>query len=255
MRPTYADLSLLIDAPRSPTARRACRCSARSPASRWRSCCGAARLAGLGAARLTRSRHPMTDVNRRVLPGFSLSLGYTLLYLSLLVLIPLAACFLKASSLRSTQFVAAVWTPRARAAYGLTLGTSFVAALINVLLGVLVAWVLVRYEFPLQAAVRRRWSTCRSRCRRRSPAWSTRASTSQNGWLGQFLVPLGIEGAYSRLGHRAGADLHRLPVRRAHGAAGARGPRGRDRGGGGLPRRHPLADVLARDPADRCCRR
>ncbi|MBP1687929.1 MAG: ABC-type sulfate transport system, permease component, partial [Deltaproteobacteria bacterium] len=61
----------------------------------------------------------MIDVNRKVLPGFHLSLGYTVFYLSLLVLIPVAACFLKAASLSFDQFWATVWTPRARAAYGL----------------------------------------------------------------------------------------------------------------------------------------
>ncbi|MGH7898919.1 MAG: sulfate ABC transporter permease subunit CysT, partial [Candidatus Binatia bacterium] len=92
----------------------------------------------------------MIDVNRRVLPGFHLSLGYTVLYLSVLVLIPLAACFLKASGLSFEEFAATVWTSRARAAYALTVGASLAAAAINVLLGVLVAWVLVRYEFPLK---------------------------------------------------------------------------------------------------------
>jgi hypothetical protein len=80
-------------------------------------------------SRSTEAPHPggsmTTDVNRRVLPGFGLSLGYTVLYMSLLVLIPLTACFLKASALDLDQFVAAVWTPRARAAYGLTIGASF----------------------------------------------------------------------------------------------------------------------------------
>ena len=71
-----------------------------------------------------------------------------------------------------------------------------------------------------------------------------------NGWLGQFLVPLGIEGAYSPAGHRAGADVHRLAVRRADRAAGAARPRRRVGGGRRRPRGDALADVLARDPAD-----
>jgi sulfate transport system permease protein len=93
-------------------------------------------------------RSTMTDVNRRILPGFGLSLGYTTLYMSLLVLIPLTACFIKASGLSPDEFVAAVWTERARAAYGLTIGASLSAALINLPFGLLVAWVLVRYRFP-----------------------------------------------------------------------------------------------------------
>src|SRR5262249_3829964 len=92
----------------------------------------------------------MSTAGRRVLPAFSLSLGYTLTYLGLLVLLPLAACFLKAASLSWPQFWAAVWTERARAAYALTLETSLVAAAANAVLGFLVAWVLVRYDFPLK---------------------------------------------------------------------------------------------------------
>ena len=92
----------------------------------------------------------MASVNRRVLPGFSLTLGYSVFYLSVLVLIPIAACFLKASTLSLDEFVRAVWTDRARAAYSLTFGAAFVAAVVNVGLGLLLAWVLVRYEFPLK---------------------------------------------------------------------------------------------------------
>src|SRR5438876_4111697 len=92
----------------------------------------------------------MAAVNRRVLPGFSLSLGYTVFYLSVLVLIPLGACFLKAATLSPDAFWAAVWTERARAAYVLTFAASFAAAALNAALGLLVAWVFVRYEFPLK---------------------------------------------------------------------------------------------------------
>jgi sulfate transport system permease protein len=140
----------------------------------------------------------MLDVNRRVLPGFSLSLGYSLLYMSLLVFIPLTACFLKAASLSLDEFLAAVWTPRARAAYGLTLGTSFIAALVNVPMGVLVAWVLVRYPFRgsrlLDAVIDLPFAL--------PTAVAGLVYSSlyvQKGWLGQFLVPIGIQGAYSRL--------------------------------------------------------
>ena len=141
----------------------------------------------------------MIDVNRRVLPGFGLSLGYTGLYLSLVILIPMAAGAWKASSLSLDDFWAAVSSDRAVAAYTLTLWTSFVSAFVNVVIGVLVAWVLVRYEFPgkgffdsivdlpfaLPTAV----------------AGLVYSSLyAANGWYGRFLVPLGIEGAYSRLG-------------------------------------------------------
>lgn len=140
----------------------------------------------------------MIDINRRVLPGFRFSLGYTLTYLSLLVLFPLAACFLKASSLGWSDFVAAVWTDRARAAYGLTFGTSLVAATVNVFLGLLVAWVLVRYEFP----GKRLFDALIDLPFALPTAVAGLVYSSlyvKTGWLGQFLVPVGIHGAYSRL--------------------------------------------------------
>src|SRR5687767_5372488 len=90
----------------------------------------------------------MASVNPRVLPGFSLTLGYTIFYLSLLVLLPIAACFVRAAQLSWGGFWGAVWTERARAAYVLTFGSSFAAAAVNLVLGALIAWVLVRYRFP-----------------------------------------------------------------------------------------------------------
>ena len=140
----------------------------------------------------------MTDVNRRVLPGFRLSLGYTLFYLGLLVVIPLSACFLKAASLNLEQFAASVWTPRARAAYALTFGASFAAAAINVVLGVLVAWVLVRYEFPFK----RFFDALVDLPFALPTAVAGLVYSSlyvKTGWLGRFLVPLGIAASYSRL--------------------------------------------------------
>jgi sulfate/thiosulfate transport system permease protein len=138
------------------------------------------------------------EVNPRVLPGFHLCLGYSLFYLSLLVLLPVAACFLKASSLTWGQFWEAVWTERARSAYALTIGASLAAGLINVVLGVLVAWVLVRYDFPFKrlfdALVDLPFALPTA------VAGLVFASLFvADGWLGQFLVPLGIHGAYSRL--------------------------------------------------------
>jgi sulfate transport system permease protein len=81
----------------------------------------------------------MASVNRKVLPGFSLTLGYTIFYLSVLVLIPITACFFKAASLSFDDFWRAVWTERARSAYLLTFGASFAAALANLILGLLLA--------------------------------------------------------------------------------------------------------------------
>jgi sulfate transport system permease protein len=138
------------------------------------------------------------DVNRRVLPGFGLSLGYASFYMSVLVLIPLAAVVLKSSAGGWDQFVAAAWTARARAAYGLTIGASLVAALVNIPFGVLIAWVLVRYSFPgrkvLDAIIDLPFAL--------PTAVAGLVYSSlyvQKGWLGQYLVPLGIHGAYSRL--------------------------------------------------------
>ena len=89
-----------------------------------------------------------TFKKRSNLPGFGLALGFTVLYLSLIVLIPLAATFLKASALSWSQFWHIVSSPRAVASYRLTFGASLIAALVNLVFGVLVAWVLVRYSFP-----------------------------------------------------------------------------------------------------------
>ncbi len=140
----------------------------------------------------------MATVDRRVLPGFSLTLGYTVFYLGILVLLPIMAAFSKASELSPVEFWDAVWTERARAAYLLTFGAAFVAAVVNVFLGLLVAWVLVRYSFPgrrlvdalvdlplaLPTAV---------------AGLVYSALYVENGWLGRFLVPMGVEAAYTRL--------------------------------------------------------
>jgi sulfate transport system permease protein len=88
-----------------------------------------------------------------VLPGFDLALGFALLYLSLIVLIPLSATFLKTFTLSWAQFMAAVSTPRVVASYRLTFGTSLAAALLNGLFGLIVAWVLVRYRFPFKRVI------------------------------------------------------------------------------------------------------
>jgi sulfate transport system permease protein len=140
----------------------------------------------------------MSDVNRRVLPGFGLSLGYASTYMGLLVMLPIIAVLLKSSTLGWDQFVAAVWTPRARAAYGLTLGASLIAAVVNVPFGVLISWVLVRYEFPgrrvLDAIIDLPFAL--------PTAVAGLVYSSlyvPKGWFGRYLVPLGIEGAYSRL--------------------------------------------------------
>jgi sulfate transport system permease protein len=141
----------------------------------------------------------ITFKQRSILPGFGLSLGFTLFYLSLIVLIPLSAVFIKTSSLTWTQFWHIVTAPRALASYRLSFGASAIAALINFVLGLNVAWVLVRYQFPgkrlfdsmvdlpfaLPTAV---------------AGIALTAIYSQNGWIGQYLDKVGIKGAYSPLG-------------------------------------------------------
>ncbi|HEY2784478.1 MAG TPA: sulfate ABC transporter permease subunit CysT [Fimbriiglobus sp.] len=92
----------------------------------------------------------MAATNRRVLPGFRLGLGFTLVYLFVLVLVPLTACLVKAGSLPWDQFRDAVWTDRTRSAYVLTFRAAFGAAVISSVVGAIIAWVLVRYEFPLK---------------------------------------------------------------------------------------------------------
>src|SRR6185436_10618163 len=141
----------------------------------------------------------MASVNRRVLPGFSLSLGYTVFYLSVLVLIPIVACFFKAGTLSFQEFWHAVWTERARAAYMLTFGAAFIAAVVNVVLGILLAWVLVRYSFPGKRLV----DSLVDLPLALPTAVGGLVYASlyvKSGWLGRYLVPLGINGAYTRLG-------------------------------------------------------
>jgi sulfate transport system permease protein len=140
-----------------------------------------------------------TDVNRHVLPGFALSLGYTLFYLSLLVLIPILAGVVKAISLSFASFWAAVSTDRAVAAYELTVGAAVVSAAIDIVLGALVAWVLVRYDFPLKRIFDALVDLPFALPTAVAGLVYSDLYTEQ-GWLGRFLVPLGIQGAYSRLG-------------------------------------------------------
>ena len=85
-----------------------------------------------------------------VLPGFDLALGFTLLYLGFIVLIPLSAAFLKAATMTWPAFWEAVSSPRVLASYRLTFGASLAAALINAFFGLIVSWVLVRYDFPFK---------------------------------------------------------------------------------------------------------
>ncbi|SEA81706.1 sulfate ABC transporter permease subunit CysT [Paraburkholderia sartisoli] len=133
------------------------------------------------------------------LPGFGLTLGITVAYLSLVVLIPLAATFLKTATLDWSQFVRAVTSPRVLASYRLTFFAALGGALINAVFGFLVAWVLVRYTFPFRrivdAVVDLPFALPTS-----VAGISLAAVYAGNGWLGQFLVPLGIKIAFTPAG-------------------------------------------------------
>jgi len=139
----------------------------------------------------------MAQVNRRVMPGFRLSLGFTLVYLAVLVGVPLVACAVTAGQLPPEQFREAALSPRAQNAYVLTFTTALAAAVISAILGTLIAWVLVRYDFPLK-----RFFDAIVDLPFALPTAVAGLVFSNlyvpNGWLGQFLVPLGIELAYSR---------------------------------------------------------
>lgn len=133
---------------------------------------------------------------KRVLPGFHLTLGYTLFYLALIVLIPLSALLFKTFSLTWPQFWEAVTAPRVLASYRLTFGASFLAALVNVVFGLLVAWVLVRYDFPgkrlADALVDLPFALPTA-----VAGISLTALLAGNGWVGQYLEPHGIQLAFN----------------------------------------------------------
>lgn len=134
-----------------------------------------------------------------ILPGFNLALGFTLLYLSLIVLIPLSAAFIRTAELTWSEFWTIVTTPRVLASYRLTFGASFAAALVNAACGLLVAWVLVRYDFPgkkiIDALVDLPFALPTA-----VAGISLTALYAGNGWIGQFLEPLGIKVAFTPLG-------------------------------------------------------
>lgn len=136
---------------------------------------------------------------RNVLPGFGLTMGYTVLYLSLIVLIPLAALVLKSGSLGWEGFWAAAWNPRVVASYKLTFFTSLAAAIINAFFGLIVAWTLVRYTLPgkkfIDAIIDLPFALPTA-----VSGIALTAVYAQNGWIGQFLAPLGIRVAFTPLG-------------------------------------------------------
>ena len=141
----------------------------------------------------------MARKNFRVLPGFGLTMGITLCYLSAIVLIPFAGLVVRTLELSWADFWHLATTDRALAAYRLTFGASLIAAVANAAFGTLLAWVLVRYEFPgrrlIDAMIDFPFALPTA------VAGLTLANLfAANGWLGKYLVPLGIEGAFTPLG-------------------------------------------------------
>jgi sulfate transport system permease protein len=142
---------------------------------------------------------PFRFKQHSVLPGFGLTLGYSVFYLSLIVLVPLAALFLRSAAMGWEAFWQTVSDPRVVASYKLTFGAALVGALVNACFGFIVAWTLVRYSFPgkglIDALVDLPFAL--------PTAVSGIALTTlyaPNGWIGQYLEPLGIKAAYSPLG-------------------------------------------------------
>ena len=142
---------------------------------------------------------PVRRAAKKVLPGFGLTLGYTLFYLSIIVLIPLSALLFKTFSLTWEQFVTAVTSPRVMASYRLTFGASLFAALVNLVFGLLLAWVLVRYKFSgkkiVDALVDLPFALPTA-----VAGISLTAILAGNGWIGQYLEPLGIKLAFTPAG-------------------------------------------------------
>jgi sulfate transport system permease protein len=136
---------------------------------------------------------------RGVLPGFGLTFGYSVFYLSLIVLVPLSALFLKTASTSWAQFWETVTTPRAIAAYRLTFTASLIGAAINAVFGFIVAWTLVRYRFPgrrvLDAAIDLPFALPTA-----VSGIALTAIYSRHGWVGRYLDRAGIESAFSPLG-------------------------------------------------------
>lgn len=141
----------------------------------------------------------MSSSSHRVLPGFRLSLGYTITVLTVLLILPMLACLAKAATLTPGEFIGAVWTERARSTYMLSFGASLAAALVNVGIGLILAWVLVRYDFWgrrfLDALIDLPFALPTA-----VSGLVFSALLVKQGWYGRFLIPLGIQGAYSRLG-------------------------------------------------------
>lgn len=145
-----------------------------------------------------------------ILPGFGLTMGFTLFYLGLIVLLPLAGLLLKSATISWDQFYAAVTDPQVVASYKITFGASLVAATVNAVFGLAVAWVLVRYSFPGKNIVDAMVDLPFAMPTAVSGIALT-AIYAPNGWIGRWLDPLGIEVAYTQLGIMVALTFIGLP--------------------------------------------
>jgi sulfate transport system permease protein len=137
--------------------------------------------------------------NRSVIPGFGLTMGLTLAWLSLIVLIPLSTVFIRSAGMGWADFLAAGFSPRAVAAYTVSFGTAFAAALVNAVFGLLTAWVIVRYDFPGKRVVNALIDLPFALPTAVAGIALT-AIYAGNGWVGQFFEPFGIQLAYTPVG-------------------------------------------------------
>ena len=161
----------------------------------------------------------MRSKKKRVLPGFGLSLGFTSLYLSLLVIIPLSMVFIQTSELGWGKFFEVVTSERVIHSYQISFGTALAAAAINAVFGLLVAWVFVRYSFPgkriLDALIDLPFALPTA-----VAGITLTTLYSTNGWIGKLLEPLGIKVAFTPLGYNHCSCLYRSAICRSYGAAG-----------------------------------
>jgi len=145
-----------------------------------------------------------------VLPGFGLTFGFAMFYLSAIVLIPLIALVLKTGTMPWSQFLDVVLHPRSVASYRLSFGTSLLAAGINAVFGFIIAWTLVRYEFPgrkiIDALIDMPFALPTA-----VSGIALTAVFAQNGWIGRYLEPLGIQVAYTWIGITVALTLIGLP--------------------------------------------
>ncbi|MBL0318335.1 MAG: sulfate ABC transporter permease subunit CysT [Alphaproteobacteria bacterium] len=157
-------------------------------------------------------KYPKISILKRhtIVPGFGLTLGLTLTYLCLIVLIPLSGLFFSSFHLSFAEMFKIATDPRVVASYKVTFGCSFIAALINLILGLMLAWVLVRYQFPgkrlMDAMVDLPFALPTA-----VAGITLTALYAPNGWIGQYLEPLGIKVAFTPLGIIAALIFVSLP--------------------------------------------